>query len=43
MVELCEGETIVGRNGVGENIDGGKDVGFLLCKLAFGLEVGSIR
>jgi hypothetical protein len=41
-VELCESETIVGRNGVGEKVDGGKHVGFLLRKLAFGLEVGSI-
>ena len=41
-VQLCEGETIVGRNCVGEEIDGRQQVGFLLRELAFGLQVDSI-
>jgi hypothetical protein len=42
VVDFCERETIVGRNGVGEEINGRKQVRFLLCELAFSLQVGSI-
>ena len=40
--ELCESKTIVRCNGIGEKIDGRKQVRFLLRELGFSLKVGSI-